>query len=89
MGWGLDDAFDAVTGGVSKVVKSVIGGSIGWLTPNTPKPPKAILPPTIDEAQMRQIEMDRLRRRRGRAATILSGGNDNANVGTNKLLGGG
>ncbi len=85
MGWGIGD----VVGGISKALKGVIGGSTGWLTPNTPKVPKPILPPTIDEAQMRQIEMDRLRRRRGRAATILSGGADSGTVGVNKLLGGG
>lgn len=37
----------------------------------TPEPPPA--PPTIDEATKRQEEEAKLRRRRGRASTILTG----------------
>lgn len=55
-----------------------------------PKPQPVVPAPTTDEAQARRIEQDRLRRRRGRASTIMESRGPNAasNVGVAKLLGG-
>lgn len=47
--------------------------------------------PTVDEARMSAEQADLLRRRRGRAATVLtgsSGDTSTVNVGTKTLLGG-
>ena len=78
------------------IVKPIIGGLSGlkklggmFKQPKLPKaqePPQA---PTIDEAKARRIEQDRLLRRRGRAATVLSSGSGSGSVGVSKLLGGG
>lgn len=59
--------------------------------PKMPKPQEIPKPPTIDEAQRARIEADRLRKRRGRAATILSTNESQStgSVGVAKLLGGG
>lgn len=58
-----------------------------------PKPPKqqpVVPPPTIDEAEARRIEQDRLRKRRGRMSTIMSEGGSlgGSSVGISRLLGG-
>lgn len=65
-------------------------------TPNTPEiniPQQAIPagPPTVDEARQAAERGDLLRRRRGRAATVLTGSSGDTsavNVGTKTLLGG-
>ena len=56
--------------------------------PTPPIPPAG--PPTIDEARLARDRMDVLRRRRGRASTILTGpsGANNPNIATSILLGG-
>lgn len=53
---------------------SAIGGLFGIEKPK-PQPvmPSAPPPPTIDQAQERQTQTDRLRFRRGAAATRLAG----------------
>lgn len=52
--------------------------------PPAPPPP----PPTMDETMTAQTEADRLRARRGRAATILAGDQGGqVTTGTQKLLG--
>lgn len=63
----------------------------GLFKPKMPKVEQAPPPPTVDEAQVRRNEVDRMRRRRGRAATILSDQASQATggVGVNRLLGGG
>lgn len=59
-------------------------------TPKMPKPQELPKTPTVDEAQRNRIEADRLRKRRGRAATILSTNESQTtgSVGTAALLGG-
>lgn len=58
--------------------------------PKQPKPQPVTPAPTIDEAQQRRIEQDRLKRRRGRMSTILSreGTGASGGVGVARLLGG-
>lgn len=56
--------------------------------PKIPKPPPV---PTIDETRQNQDILDRIRRRRGRAATILTGPQGDTSTpltATKKLLGG-
>lgn len=51
--------------------------------PKIPKPipPEPIPPPVmVDEARVEQTTFDRLRRKRGRVSTILSGGNAGGNT---------
>lgn len=82
-------------GSVLKPFKSIIGAAVDAslspfraLTPNTPRIPETPGMPTFDDAQQRRIEQDRLMKRRGRAATILSTESSrSASVGANKLLG--
>lgn len=50
---------------------------MGFLSPKMPKmpdpPPPPPPPPTVDQARVSQMERDKmLRRRRGRAATVLT-----------------
>lgn len=57
-----------------------------------PKPPTAIAPPNIDSAQVAaEQNSDMLRRRKGRASTILTGQDgavpDSSNIATKILLG--
>lgn len=63
----------------------------GLFKPKMPKIEPTAPPPTVDEAQVRRNELDRMRRRRGRASTILTdeGGQSTGSVGVNRLLGGG
>lgn len=87
-------------GKVGRIVKAVAtGGASELISSATPKTPDINLPqqvqtpgaPTIDEARQAAEQSDLLRRRRGRAATILTGqtGDTSAvNVGTKTLLGG-
>lgn len=57
--------------------------------PKQPKPQPVIPPPTVDDAEARRIEQDRLRKRRGRMSTIMAGGSSlGGGVGISKLLGG-
>lgn len=82
-----------------KFKKSVLGPVMGGLLtskldgmfkqPKQPKAQEMPAAPTIDEAKARRIEQDRLLRRRGRAATVLSSGSGSGSVGVSKLLGGG
>lgn len=58
--------------------------------PKQPKlPPPPPPPPTVDDAMMSQNAMDTARRRKGSAATILTGpsGINSSPVGTSSLLG--
>lgn len=57
--------------------------------PKVPKPQPTPPAPTVDEAEQRRIEQDRLRRRQGRASTILSRRDTGGmtSVGTSRLLG--
>lgn len=57
--------------------------------PDVPQPEAPPKPPTIDEAARRQAEGDAKRRRRGRAATILTGpqGAGTPQTATKALLG--
>lgn len=76
-------------------VKSVVKGVTGFVgdmlgfgdMPKMPKPPGP--PPTIDEAAESQQASDEARRRRGRAASILTSptGVGSTPVGTKSLLG--
>jgi hypothetical protein len=53
----------------------------------TPKMPetKEVLPEVIDESKKTDAERDRLNRRRGRASTILAGGDYIASAGKSLL----
>lgn len=86
-------------GSVKRVVKAVATGGISEISnlmkgPKTPDmPPLTTAPgaPTEDEARKASEQSDLLRRRKGRAATILTsqtGDTSTANVGTKTLLGG-
>lgn len=57
--------------------------------PNTPPPVANPPAPTIDTAEQNRIQNDRVLRRRGRAATMLTGtlGAGSPNVATKTLLG--
>jgi hypothetical protein len=60
-------------------------------TPKPPKAPEPVKAPTVDEAEKNTQEMDRLRRRRGRRANILTspeGDTTNPNTGSGGILGG-
>lgn len=68
-----------------------IGGLLGMDT-KPPKPqviPSPSPPPTIDAAQERQTTTDRLKFRRGAAATRLAPASTGGRVGVYKALGGG
>lgn len=62
-------------------------------TPKAPPPPAIIEPPpvpVVDDGQISQMTADKLARRRGRAATVLTsglGGVGAENVATKSLLG--
>lgn len=87
-------------GGVKRVVKAVATGGISEIS-NLTKGPKApeinapnpVLPagaPTEDQARQQSEAENVLRRRRGRASTILTGSQGDTsttNVGTKTLLG--
>lgn len=86
-------------GSVKRVVKAVATGGIseisslmkGPKTPDIPQLAVAPVAPTEDEARKAAEQSDLLRRRKGRAATILTsqtGDTSTANVGTKTLLGG-
>jgi hypothetical protein len=67
-----------------------IGGLFGVEKPK-PQPviPTPSPPPTIDQAQERQVSTDRMKFRRGAAATRLSeGGGGGSRVGVYRALGG-
>lgn len=56
----------------------------------SPKPPKVVPPPVVDEDVVNREAQDMARRRRGRAATILAGDTGPApaaNVSVKALLG--
>lgn len=58
--------------------------------PKTPPPPKPVQAPTVDEAKIASEAGDRLRRRRGRAANILTGSDGDTSsptTGSTALLG--
>lgn len=88
-------------GKAKRAIKAVATGGLSELAKSA-KPPKApqvdipqpITPagvPTMDEARQVAEKNDQLRRRRGRASTILTGQSGdvaNVNVGTKTLLGG-
>lgn len=59
--------------------------------PKMPKPQEPAPVPQVDEAARVKIEQERLRKRRGRAATIVSTAESQVQggVGKAKLLGGG
>jgi len=66
----------------------------GGKAPKTPTPPPVVVqpPPVVEDTQSKaQDEADQLRRRQGRASTILSNGSDSGTgapaVGTKTLLG--
>lgn len=63
----------------------------GLFKPKMPKIEAPPPPPTIDEAKVREIESTRLRRRRGRMASMVSTPETRAQggVGATRLLGGG
>jgi len=70
------------------------GGSKAPPPPAPPAPPPP--PPSVDEARESRMQADELRRRQGRAATILTQGGEGmlaeesqtqATTGTRKLLG--
>jgi hypothetical protein len=69
---------------------SAIGGLFGVEKPKTqPIIPAPAPPPTVDQAQERQTTTDRIRFRRGAAATRLSSDSGGAGrVGVYKALGG-
>lgn len=87
-------------GKVGRIVKAVAtGGASELIGGSAQKAPDINIPqpiaqpgaPTIDDARLAAEKSDMLRRRRGRAATILTGttGDTSAvNVGTKTLLGG-
>lgn len=87
-------------GSVKRVVKAVATGGLTEIVgnmmkgPKTPDmPPLTTAPgaPTEDEARKAAEQSDLLRKRKGRAATILTsqtGDTSTANVGTKTLLGG-
>lgn len=86
-------------GSVKRVVKAVATGGISEISnmmkgPKTPDlPPLTTAPgaPTEDDARKSAEQSDMLRRRKGRAATILTsqtGDTSITNVGTKTLLGG-
>lgn len=70
-----------------------MGGLFGGSAPKPPKPPEPPPPPpTVDEARQSAENEQRLRRRKGRAANILTGKDgvsEEPTVGTHALLGGG
>jgi hypothetical protein len=45
----------------------------GLFSPKMPKPPEPVKPPTVDDTRQAEEDLNRLRRRRGRASTFLSG----------------
>lgn len=74
------------------IVKAIFGGG----QQSAPPPPPVITPappPVVEDTQVRaEQQADQLRKRQGRAATILSGGSQdggtgNPAVGTKALLG--
>jgi hypothetical protein len=64
---------------------------MGFLRPKTPKIEAAPPPPTVDDAVRSSEEADKLRRRRGRLASIFAGrtpgGGMAPNVATKQLTG--
>lgn len=81
--WEIVAAIGALLGGGAAVYSASQG------TPDIPQPEAPSKPPTIDDAAKRQAEQDRLRRRRGRAASILTGpqGAGTPSTATKTLLG--
>lgn len=76
------------TGGVSEI-SNIMGGK--QKTPDLPPLTTAPGAPTEDDARKSAEQADMLRRRKGRAATILTsqtGDTSTTNVGTKTLLGG-
>lgn len=74
-------------GGASSSVFGLAGGDYNEVTPAVAEPP-----PTIDQAEVAaEVNSDMLRRRRGKASTILSGKDGSAvspqNIATKILLG--
>lgn len=63
----------------------------GLFKPKMPKIEAPPPPPETDVAKVREIESTRMRRRRGRMATVMSTPESRSmgGVGTTKLLGGG
>lgn len=85
-------------GGAAKVIKKFtksagLGGLVGGGDSPNIDVPQAITPagtPTEDTARQQSEQENQLRRRRGRASTILTGSqgdNSTVNVGTKTLLG--
>lgn len=64
---------------------------MGFMRPKTPKIEAAPPPPTVDDAVRSSEEADKLRRRRGRLASIyagrMQGGGMAPNVATKQLTG--
>lgn len=63
-------------GGLVKAIGGLVGGIFGGgdtKAPPMPKLPDPPLVPTVDEAAKAVEESDRLKKRKGRAATILTG----------------
>ena len=54
---------------LANIFRSLFGGEPSVQAPPPPAPPPPV--PTIDQAVVNQDQMDRLRRRRGAASTIL------------------
>lgn len=75
-------------------MSGLFGGSKAPAPPAPPAPPPP--PPSVDQARESRMQADELRRRQGRAATILTegkgmlaeGSQTQATTGTRKLLGG-
>ena len=75
-------------------MSGLFGGSKAPAPPAPPAPPPP--PPSVDQARESRMQADELRRRQGRAATILTegkgmlaeGSQTSATTGTRKLLGG-
>lgn len=79
------------TGGISEISNLMKGPKSPNMPPNIPALTTAPGAPTEDEARKSAEQSDMLRRRKGRAATILTsqtGDTSTTNVGTKTLLGG-
>lgn len=75
---------------MSKLVSSIFGGGKAPELPPMPKPPEPEPVPTVDDAVSAREKEDAARRRKGRAAYVLTGGEGagSPNSATKTLLGG-